>query len=161
MPEQKKTNEKEIVWQGPEFREYAKHPLWFVAFGLVVALLVLYGIYNNSWTTAAMFMLMGILGIVYSTQKPRTVTVKVNALGIQVDNLMYSYKTLKKFWIVYYPPEVKVLYLETTAYLNRIVKLELAHQDPVRLREFLKEFLEEDLEGEESMVDVIARKLKF
>ncbi|MBX4188160.1 MAG: hypothetical protein KW793_03425 [Candidatus Doudnabacteria bacterium] len=162
MQELKTTSEKkEIIWQAPEFKEYAKHPLWFVGFSLTVALLVLFGIFTKSWTTSVVFLLMGILGVVYASQRPRTITVKVNGLGVQVDNLMYSFKTIKKFWIVYYPPEVKVLYLETSAYLNRIMKLELLNQDPIELRDFLKTYVEEDLEGEENLVDVISRKIKF
>jgi hypothetical protein len=166
MPEQKPEQNqdrtsKEISWMSPEFRDYQKHPLWFVTFALVTALLVMYGIYTKSWTTSLAFLLMGIMGVVYASQKPRLLKVKVSGAGVQLQNLLYNYRIIKKFWIVYNPPEVKTLYLETSAYLNSIVKIELGNQDPTQLRNYLKQYLEEDLDQQESIVDIISRKLKF
>jgi hypothetical protein len=156
-----KIQQKEISWQAPEFAEYRKHPLWFVGFGLVIALLVLFGIYTQSWTTAVLFTLFGLLGVIYASSKPKTVTIKITGSGIQVNSLEYSYRVIKKFWIMYHPPEVKTLYLETNAYLDRIVKIELANQNPNDVRDILKQYLEEDLDQTESVADMIARKIKF
>lgn len=152
---------KEISWQALEYPEYKKHPLWFVGLAIVTALLVLYGIYIKSWTTAAAFFLFGVLVMIYATQKPKTVTIKINGQGIQINNLLYGYPVIKKFWIIYNPPEVKSLYFETTAYLDRVVKLELGNQDPIAVKALLKQYLEEDLDAEESAADLIARKIKF
>lgn len=152
---------KEISWHAPEFPEYRKHPLWFVFFGILVAMLVLYGIYTKSWTTAIVFGLMGVLGLIYGSQKPRVVEIKLNGIGINVNSLTYSFKVIKKFWIIYEPSQIKVLYFETNAYLDRIVKIELEDQDPRIIKSFLKQYIEEDLDGTESTVDLIARKLKF
>ena len=152
---------KELSWEALEYPEYKKHPLWFMGFAVVTALLVLYGILSGSWTTAVLFGLFGVLGIVYSSQKPKTVVVRLTGLGIQVGGVSYSYRVIKKFWIIYFPPDVKSLYLETNAYLEHIVKIELADQDPRAVKEFLKEYVEEDLEETESLPDVIARKIRF
>ncbi len=160
MNNQKTSPKKEISWQALEYPEYKKNPFWFVLFGLVVALLVLFGIYTDSWTTAILFLLCGIIGIVYSSQKPKTVNIALNATGVRINSLFYSHKTIKKFWIIY-NPEVKTLYLETTAYLDRIIRIELANQDPVEIKNFLSQYLEEDLEHEETFSDRIARKMKF
>jgi hypothetical protein len=161
MNEPKTNQKKELAWQAPEYQEYRKNPMWFVAFGLITALLVLYGIYTKSWTTAALFLLLGIMGIVYASRKPNLVTIKLDGSGVQVSNLLYSYKTIKKFWVAYNPPDVKCLYLETSAYLNRVVKIELGNTDPREVRELLKQYLDEDLEQDEGTLDAIARKLKF
>jgi hypothetical protein len=152
---------KEISWQALEYPEYKKHPLWFIGLALIVALLVLYGISTKSWTTVVMFILFGALGLVYAIQKPRTLTIKLTGQGVQINSLMYGFPIIRKFWIIYSPPEVKSLYLETSAYLNRIVKLELGNQDPRAVKAFLRQYLEEDLEATESTADFIARKLKF
>lgn len=152
---------KEISWQALEYPEYKKHPLWFMGLGLVIALLVLYGIYSQSWTTVSAFVLFGILALVYSTQKPKTLTITLTGQGVQVNTMIYNYPIIKKFWIAYNPPEVKSLYLETTAYLDHSVKLELGNQDPRLVKAYLKQYLEEDLDANESTADLIARKIKF
>ncbi len=159
--DQPKTQKKEITWKALEYPEYRKHPLWFAGFGLLTALLVLFGLFTGSWTTALVFGLCAVLGIVYASKKPKTIDVKVTGLGVQVDGMEYSYQVIKKFGIAYYPPDVKALYLETSAYLNALVKIELGGQDPNELREFLKKYVEENLEQQEAFTDALARKLKF
>jgi hypothetical protein len=153
--------EKEISWQALEYPEYKKHPLWFIALALVVGALVLYGIYSKSWTTVATFALLGAMAVVYAAQKPKTLTIRLTGQGVQVNNLTYPYSVIRKFWIIYHPPAVKTLYLETTAYLNHILSLELGNQDPRAVKAFLKQYLQEDLDATESATDLIARKLKF
>jgi hypothetical protein len=162
MSDEKKPNlPKEITWQAPEYQEYRKHPLWFIGFGLVMALLVLYGIYTKSWTTAIMFGMFAFVGLIYASQKPKTIIIKLSGTGVQVHTQQIDYRAIRKFWVVYNPPVIRCLYLETTSYLNPIVKIELANQDPRMVKSFLSKYVEEDLDGMESLVDVVARKMKF
>jgi hypothetical protein len=152
---------KEIKWQAPEYPDYKKHPLWFVGFGLVIAALVLYGVLSGSWTTALTFILFGVAGLIFANKKPKTVTITINSTGIKIDETKYNYSVIKKFWILYELPELKALYFETSAYLNRVIKIELENQNPNVIREFLKKYLEEDLDQTESLADTISRKVNF
>jgi hypothetical protein len=152
---------RQISWETPEYPEYRKHPLWFLGFAVLMALFVLYGIFTASWTTVVLFALLGVLGIFYAAQKPKIVTVTLDPTGVHINNLTYSYQVIKKFWIVYDALEVRSLYLETSAYFNHILKLELADQDPLLTKNFLKQYLEEDLDRHESFADAIARRLRF
>ena len=99
--------------------------------------------------------------ILFSGQSARTITYKVTKTGITSGNSVYGYKTIKKFWILYNPPAIKTLNLETTAYLNNIVSMELGRQDPVELKLYLSQYLPEDLDREESLSDILARNLKI
>lgn len=150
-----------ISWQAPEFQEYKKHPFWFIGLALLIAAVVLYAILIESWSMAVTFILLGILGIVFGSQKPKTVDIHINGVGIQINNVLYNYREIKKFWIIYIPGELKILYLETSSIINRIVKIQLEDQNPQPIREYLKTYIHEDLDQQESLVDVIARKLKF
>lgn len=150
-----------ITWNAPEYAEAKKNPLWFVALAVVMGVVVLYGINAGSWSMVTVFILITLLMLYFGAQKPRTISVRLDATGVSVNNILYEYKVIRKFWMVYYPPEVKVLYLETGAYLNNLVRIELGKQDPVAVKNFLLQYLEEDLDGKESMVDILARKLRF
>ena len=152
---------KEISWQALEFPEYKKHPLWFMALAVIIAALVVFGIYTNSWTTIVVFSLLGIMAFIHSSKRPQTIAVRLDGTGIHLNDVSYNYAIIKKYWIIYSPAEVKVLYLETTSYLDHTVKIELGNQDPRPVKDFLKQYLEEDLDGEERFVDVVARKIKF
>lgn len=151
---------KEISWQAPEFPEHRKHPMWYLGFGAFMALVILYGAYTRSWTMVTTFALFALVGGIHAARKPRTIQIRANGAGIVVDGQEYAYQVIKKFWVIY-APDSKALYLETTAYINHNIRVELGDMDPNLVREFLARFLEEDLENRESLSDAIARKLRF
>ncbi len=153
--------QRSITWVTPEFQEYRKHPLWFAGAALITALFVLYGIFTNSWTTAVVFGMAGLMAVIYAMQKPQDMTVNISGMGVKLNDKTYSFRDLHKFWIIYSPPDVKVMYLETKSAMHHVVKVELSDQDPVAIRHFLRDYLDEDLDQQESLADIIARKLKF
>ena len=82
--------------------------------------------------------------------------------GILVNQRFYEYKTLKNFYIIYEPPEVKTLYFEPKSIFSPRVPIDLGSQDPVKIREILKQYLAEDLEREnEPLSDQTSRLLKL
>ena len=159
MPEQKET--REIIWKAPEFIAYDKSAYWYVIAAIIGLALVGFAIYQKSIITGIMFGLLTLVVIFYSRRSPRALTHKIDSLGITVGDTVHPYKTIKSFWIIYEPEYNTTLNLETTAYLNREISLQLANQDPVVVRRFLKKFLFEDLEKEETITDTLARKLRF
>jgi len=161
QPKQETAGPKEMTWTAPEYAEYSKHPMWFLAFGIIAAGLVLYGIVSGSWTVALAFLMFGVLGVIAAARKPKAVEIRLTGIGIEINGLLYPHETIRKFWILYHPPHIKAVYFETTAYFNGLVRMELAQQDPRPVREFLDRYLEEELDGEEPVVDVIARRLRF
>ena len=69
---------------------------------------------------------------------------------------------IKKFWIIYEPPAIKNLHLEVKSVFKPNLIIPLQNQNPVEVRKFLKEHLEEDLEQEsESTIEALKRVLKF
>jgi hypothetical protein len=75
--------------------------------------------------------------------------------------MVYSFKTIKIFWLDYRPPEIKTLNFITTAYINNQITIQLGDQDPVAVKLLLKQYLPEDLNREESLTEMLARKLKI
>jgi|SRR3989338_4157457 len=150
-----------ITWKAPSHNRDPRSLLWYLIFGLVALALIGYAIYNQSLLMGIMFCVIIFSIILFSGQSARTITYKVTKTGITSGNSVYGYKTIKKFWILYNPPAIKTLNLETTAYLNNIVSMELGRQDPVELKLYLSQYLPEDLDREESLSDVLARQLKI
>ncbi len=99
--------------------------------------------------------------LLFTSQQPKTLIFKASKTGIVSGGIVYPYKTVKTFWIIYNPPTVKTLNFETSAYLNSQISLELGSQDPVELKLFLNQYIPEDLDREESFTDTLARNLKI
>ncbi len=151
----------QITWNAPEFVHYPKSKTWFGVFAAIGVLLVGYFLTQKDFLTSSMFLLLFLMLMFVARAKPRQIEVTLSGRGIKLNETIVVYQQIKSFWLVYEPAEVKTLNFETTAYLNRFLTVQLADQDPVAVREFLLEFLPEDLDREERVTDKISRSLKF
>src|SRR3989344_8538321 len=149
----------EFVWTAPEFVHYPKNKTWYVVASVIGVILVGYFLVHKDFLTSALFALLFLMLVFLAREKPREVRITLSGRGLKINEMALPYQQIKFFWIVYEPPTVKTLNFETTAYLNRFVTVQLADTDPVAIREFLLQYLLEDLDRQEQTVDTISRKL--
>jgi hypothetical protein len=154
-------NKNEISWKAREYVYYEKNPGWYIIIGVIGLLVLAYALLTRDYTMFVTLLVVLIVGVAFAARKPRTITVTLSGSGLAVGREAYPFSNLKSFWIVYRPPEVKVLYLETTNYVNRDLTVQLENQDPNEVRKFLLKFLPEDLRREEEYVEQLLRKLRF
>ncbi len=153
--------ENSINWDAKEFTHHEKTLVWYIVFTLIAIGLIVYSILSGSILTMVTFGLIVLLGFLFSHRQPRVMPHSLTSSGIILGDTIIPYKNIKSFWIIYEPPQVKTLNIETTAYLNRHVTIQLGDQDPVPVKLFLKKYLPEDLNRDESFVDIIQRHLKI
>lgn len=156
-----KTVPETLEWKAPSHIQHQRSPSWYFFLILVGVALLAYAIYSRSLLTGITFVLIILVILVLSTQKPREITYKITKTGITAGTRSYPFKVIKKFWIFYDPPHTKTLNLETSAYLNNRVVIQLDKQDPVMVKMVLSKYLKEDLDKEESFSDKLARNLKI
>ncbi len=149
-----------LAWKAREFKSYKKTRLWYICFFVISAGLIVYALYIHNILTLITFALLSFATFLFSHQNPEDITYELTSTGIISGQIMYPYRNIKNFWIIY-TPENRTLNFETTAYLNNQVSIELGKQDPVQIKQFLKTYLPEDLDKEESFTDILARKIKF
>lgn len=161
MTRKKPTFPKEISWLAQEFIQHTKSTAWFVVVTAIGVAFIAFFALQRDFLTALLFTLMLIFVILFARQKPRELTIKVNARGISIGQSHIPYQQIKSFWLVYQPPDIKTLNIETTAYLNRSLTIQLERQNPIIVRNYLNRFIIEDLEKSEDLSSQIARTLKF
>lgn len=149
-----------IEWRAPEFRHYPKNAAWFITFGIVVAMIIAYQIFQHDWFGAVTILIMAILFGIFAVHKPKEVTITVSTEGIHIDDSYISYTRIKQFWIVD-TDNHKTLNIETTAYINHLLAIELHEQDAEEVREILAELLPENQDVEETIAQRIAHKFRF
>jgi hypothetical protein len=150
-----------IVWDADEFLFHPKSFVWYVAFFIFSAGLITYAIFSKSILTIVTFALVIISAFVFSRRKPRVIRHEIGPTGIILGDTEYPYKNIKKFWIIYEPPAIKTINIETTAYVNPHIAIQLGDQDPMPVKLLLRKFLPEDLDKEEAFTDTLARRIKF
>lgn len=150
------------TWTYPEYEEFSRSVRWYVIMGILLLALVFYGIWSKNYLFAVFLVLAAFLYLFRFRNKPRLITFSITEDGLEVHESFHPYKDLKKFWIVYDPPEVKRLYLEFKKGLQPVLSIPLETQNPVKIREILLEKIAEDVEKDEELLsDLLQRKIKL
>ena len=149
-------------WRVPEFIKHQRSIVWYIGFGLFALVLLIYAF----WTMNFLFGLIIIIAafVIYIQEKtePHQVKFLITGKGIKIGRKIYLYKDIDKFWILYDPPGVKKLYFIFKNMLSFRMMVPLKGQNPLKIREILLQFLEEDLEKEEEpMSEVVSRWAKM
>ncbi len=151
-----------FVWEAPTHTRYERGPRWYVIMSVVALLLMAYAIWTANFLFAFLILLFAIILILAGNETPKKILVQVGENGIVWDGKMHLYRDLDHFAIIYQPPISKVLYFEHRNPIIPRMRISLEEQNPVEIREHLKNYLQEDLDlQQEHFSDMVARLLKI
>lgn len=148
-------------WAAEEHTHRPKSPRWYIVLAtattIVAGTLIFFGNIIGAITMAF------VGGITYyvSQKKPATFRYRILVDGVAINNLLYHYRDLAAFNIVYEPGEVKTVLLRSNRTLSPLLHMEIGEADPIAIRDILLEFLPEDQEMNEPIVDIVARRMGF
>jgi len=149
-------------WEFPEYVQYKRTKSWFIWFGLIIAGLLIFAIYDNNPLFAIIIVMAGLIIFFQGRKKPSQVDFKISEDGILLNDKIIEYTNITKFWIIYNPPEVKELFFAFKNKLRPELSIPLYDLDPVKIREYLLKYLEEDATKEhEGFSRGLRRNLKF
>jgi len=151
-----------LSWQFPEYNIYERKKSWYIWAGIFFLGLLSYAVFTANFLFGLIMIMAAIILFVSHNKEPENLNFSLSEKGIIVEDKIYPYKDIKKFWLLYEPPEVKNIYFEFKSSFKPILIIPLQNQNPLKVREILKKYLTEDLEKEnESTSDALARVLKI
>ena len=146
-------------WTVKEYEKYTRERGWYIVVGIIGIALLAYAIIAANYLFALIIALIGIITFLHEMQDPMDVPFAITETGIVLGSKYYRYSEIKSFWIIYNPPEVKKLYFSTDGVLKGQLQVSLLDYDPRPLRQFLSQYIMEDLEQEEEPLgDTLARR---
>ncbi len=156
----KQNAHREIRWETEEFPYREKNPQWFLIggillFGVCASLVILKNFFG-----AAVMLLFGVVIYMHALKKPAILTVIVSARGITVNDKLTPYEAITSFWVIYEPPVKELILIKKDRFHLKTV-VPLGDADPVALREALIEQGITEQEEQESISEIIARRLGF
>jgi hypothetical protein len=148
-----------LEWRAMEHHRQPKSARWFVI--LAVATTIAAGIFILMANFIAVITIALAGGLLYfiAQKDPGELRYRLMVDGIAINNTLYHYKDVAAFNVVYQPPETKIVLLRSKRRLAPLLHLELGDTDPLPVRDILLEFLPEDTDLEEPIVDILARRL--
>lgn len=155
-------------WQFPEHIKHERSVKWYVFFFLVLAIIILLSIFGlditlfkisgqafsltfdkGNYLFIVLIVLFLILYFYYERKEIENMSIFLTEDGVVINNKLIEYKSLDHFYLVYFPPKVKNLYLQPKNLLKPIIIVPLEDENPIEVREILLRYLKEDLEKEE------------
>ncbi len=149
-------------WLVKEYEQYDRNRRWYWIASIVGAVLILFGLLTADYLFVLVLVLFGIVLFLHDLRPPLDVYFGITETGIILGKKFYRYTELNNFWIIYNPPEVKNLYFSLDNIVKHRIQVPLLDYDPRPIRDYLLQFVEEDLnEEEEPFSDRLARILKI
>lgn len=149
-----------ISWEVPEYDKKERDRKWYIIavifmfislffcfFDIQSWKIVFLGV-NSNFMFALILILSAMIMIINDGQEPAMVTFKLGPEGINIGRKFHDYDELRHFSIIFKPEMgVKNLYIEfKNSFLNPRLSIPLLDNDPITVRNYLKRYLDEDLE---------------
>lgn len=149
-------------WTVKEYEEHDRDRRWYWLMGIIGGALVLYAIIATNYLFALVIVLFAIILFMHDMVAPIEVPFVLTETGMVLGKKYYRFSELKTFWIIYNPPEIKNLYFSLDSFVKHRLQVPLLDVDPRPIRDFLNQYLQEDLEQEEEpLSDRIGRLFKL
>ena len=154
MPKSEKTSEEkeltEVIfsWRFPEYVQYHKNIWWYVISLVILAALVVWQIMVNDVTFAIFLVLFYLITLLYENRSPEMLLFAITPDGVKVGKNFHFYREFSHFYVIYQEQGVKNLYLEFRNVLRGRIIVPLDGQNAVAVREYLLNYLREDLDRE-------------
>lgn len=151
-----------FAWETSSWEKFERSKKWYIWMGIVAVVGMIYTIVTVNYLFTFIIFLTVIILTLAGNQEPRTILFQIGHNGVVYDGKLYTYNQLADFAIVYQPPETKILYIQPRNFLYPRMRVQLEDQDPVAIRNHLKQYMDEDLDlRNEHYSDIFARLLRL
>lgn len=149
-------------WHFAESVTHDRSRLWYVLFIIIVVGLLAFSYFSKSPLFAVILVLGLIVYIITEKRGPSIFHLLVTEDGLLINDKFISYDDLASFYIIYYPPQIKNLYLQPNSSFKPLVTIPLGEQNPIEIRRILLRYIKEDLAKEEMpLSDGLIHRLKL
>lgn len=149
-------------WVAPEYIQHPKSKMWYLIAAAVAGVVIVLDVLTGNYTMAlAVVILAGVYYYLHLNHPPKDIKITISKMGVKVGNMVFPFSSIQSFWIIYNPPHVMTLNLRVKEHFFSDVIIQLNHEDPVPVREFLCGQIPEWEGKNESFGDAVLRLFKL
>ncbi len=151
-----------LHWETWEYPPMERSRRWYVIASIIALAILLYALLTANFVFAVIVLMFAVIQLLRDLRKPARVDVHITTAGIVFGNDFYPYESFRDFSIVYYPPDVKILYVAFTGIMNPTLTIPLEDVNPNDVRESLVPYAFENLNrNREYLTDLVSRLYKL
>lgn len=149
-----------LAWAAPLGPAHERSSGWYIKGGIVAILLIAWGIISGSWTFSVVIVLCAGLYFLIRSHTPGAKPFIIAHQGISFDGTFMPWDNLKNFWLLQ-TPTCTELFIAPKARRARTIRIQTGQVDPQLIRIALSQFISEDVDHEEGLLDIIIRICKL
>ena len=88
-----------LEWQALDTHPHKRSSRWYMLGGIFILMFAVYGLWEGSWLMALVAILIGGMYFLMRNTAPRKITIRITAIGVQVEENVTTWNQLKDFWI--------------------------------------------------------------
>ncbi|HOZ37040.1 MAG TPA: hypothetical protein PLR18_04425 [bacterium] len=151
-----------ISWSFPEIEKYDRGRGWYITATVIGAGLLIYALLIANWLFALIIIMIAMAMFINHHSQVHELQFTIDHEGLALGAKNYRYNEIKKFWLVYDPEVAKKIFFVFKSSTRPTLVIPIQNENPVNIRAFLRQYLEEDLEAEaEPFSEAIGRILKI
>jgi len=151
-----------FYWQHPDYVIYHKDTRWYIISIILLILAVAWSVFDKNYLFGVFLIMFYLVVLLYENRPPEMVEFAVTPQGLKSGNNFYYYRELDHFFMIYQADGIKNLYVEFKNPLKGRLIVPLDGQNAVAIRDYLLNFISEDLEREaEPLSEQLRRWLKI
>ncbi|MDP3900384.1 MAG: hypothetical protein Q8Q23_04875 [bacterium] len=152
-----------LSWPVALFDRHARGRLWYIASSFIVLILLGLSYFTDNFLLAVIVVLGAAIVILLDNREDEKIDFSIVDEGLILGNKFIDYDDLRNFSIVYKPRQnIKRLYFEYNNVLKPRISIYIDDMNPLKIREVLLNYLQEDLDREgEPLSENLSRLLKI
>ena len=162
MAENEHFDREPLSWSFPEHEKHERSRRWYITAGIVGVIFMAYALLSGNWLFALIIVMIAMVMFINHHSEARIIEFTIDHDGLRLGQRQYSYRDLKNFWLVYDPAITKKIFFVFKSNTRPILSIPIDQENPLEIRSFLRQYLEEDLEQEsEPFSEAMGRILKI
>ncbi|HLD08393.1 MAG TPA: hypothetical protein VJB60_04995 [Candidatus Peribacterales bacterium] len=157
-----------LLWQTLERYPYKRSTKWYAVGGVFILMFAAYGLFDGSWLTALLALLLGGTYFLLRNVHPKKITIRLTAIGIEIEDRTHLWSDFKEFWILLGKDFTELHFASQSAFRGEVVVLIRDPETPVTespdpgiVRQILLSYLPERAGMQERFLDTVARLLRL
>lgn len=89
-----------VTWRASEYIHQEKGTVWFIVFGVVLAIGIGLAIWQQAWTFVALLIVIAVTIVVFAKRPPRVLDYSLSNEGLNVDQTLHKFTDFKSFGVI-------------------------------------------------------------
>lgn len=149
-----------LAWNAPILPRHNRSPRWYMILAVIILGVAAYGILTSAWTLSVVAVLIGCMEFLLRGAEPPIKHISLTTNGIFLDGGFTRWEDCSSFWIIRTPQYTR-LHIGKRDPKARELHIQIENVDPQEVRWTLSQFLSEDTQQVEKIVDIIIRICKL